>query len=95
MKWDWKDWSNLVWLTLTILCVTFELLGVYRIGPWRTLSETIWVDESRFHILYLLIGGFVCGLGLHFSPNRLNFFESMGAGLIIVTVAYLLAYWPK
>lgn len=94
--WDWRYWSNLVWIALALVVIAFELMGVWRVGPWRTLSETIWVDEQHFHVLYLLIGGFLSGLGMHFSPNRLDFWESMGGGLLLVTALYLIALaWPK
>lgn len=94
MRWDWTNWSNLVWGLLTVLVIAFELLGVFRVGPWRSLSETIWLDEDHVHIIYLLIGGFLCGLGLHFL-SRTPFWWSMGIGLVIVVLSHILDGWPK
>lgn len=94
---NWKIWSNIVWITLTLIVIGFELAGLFRLGPWRSLSETIWFDENHFWPLYLIVGGFVQGLLLHFSPTRTNFWESMGIGFVLVAVAYCVAafVWPK
>lgn len=94
MKWDWVNWSNLVWGTLVATLVTIELLGVFRVGPWRTLSETVWIDEERYNVLYFLIGGFLCALSLHFL-SRVPFWWSLGIGATIALLSHLLSGWPK
>lgn len=87
-------WSNLVWGGMTAFVIAVELLGYFKVGPWRTLSETIWLDENQFHVIYLLVGSFLCGLTLHFL-SRIPFWHAIVLGLVVGVISHLISGWPK
>lgn len=95
MSWDWVDWSNLVWgLAIGVGFMTLELTGWLHLAPWRTLSETIWVDEGHYHILYLLIAAILMGLMLHFL-SRIPLWHAFALGLVVAVLSHLIDGWPK
>lgn len=95
VKWNWIDTSNLVWgLAIGVGFMFLELSGVWDAFGWRTLSQTVWADEARYHILYLLVGALLCGLALHFL-SRVPLGFALAIGLVVAVLSHLLDGWPK
>lgn len=68
------EWNLTVWGGWLALFLVLEFLGLFRVVPWITLSETVWTWEHRFKALALLIAGGLFVLILHFAfrwPERL------------------------
>lgn len=65
--------SRIVWGSWLLLFLVLELLGLYRVFPWVTLSETVWDLEAKYRILACLIAGGLFVLTLHLAfrwPER-------------------------
>lgn len=94
MSWGWVNWSNAIWSVWIGIFLVLELTGGFRVVPWRTLSETVWIDEIDYPVLNLLVGGFLVGLILHFL-NRTPLALAIGLGIGLALVSHLIDHWPK
>lgn len=83
--------SDLVWSLWLILFLVLELTAFFGIAPWRTLSETSWLNESHYPILRTLLLGFLIGLGVHIRWQTGLFRTTAGGVLIAVVLNYLWA----
>lgn len=53
-------WSYFVWGLWALAFLVLEMLGLFRVGPWVTLSETLWALEAlSLYIKLALLGGLV------------------------------------
>lgn len=65
--------SRLVWGGWLALFLVLEFLGLFRVVPWVTLSETVWDLEAKYRVLACLIAGGLFVLTLHLAfrwPER-------------------------
>lgn len=66
-------WSLVVWGAWLALFLALELLGYFRVGPWITLSETVWGLEMKYRLIALFVAGGLFMLILHLAfrwPER-------------------------
>lgn len=59
--------SYLVWSLWLLAFVVLELLGVYRVFGWVTLSETSWTAQREHPWLTVPLFGFLVGLSFHIA----------------------------
>lgn len=57
--------SYAVWSAWLVLFLVLELMGLWRVGPWVTLSETSWHAQETYRWLVIPLFGFIMGLSVH------------------------------
>lgn len=65
--WGYIYWGA-IWLLLGFLLP--ELLGEFRVAPWRTLSETVWHSESTYWFVAPALFATFIALSFHFFYRR-------------------------
>ena len=83
--WGYIYWG-VVWILLGFL--TAELLGLFAIAPWPTLSETVWHSEN-YPIVKPLLFATLLTLIVHFLYQR-PLWHSVAFGIGIALVAHWL-----
>ena len=84
--WGYLYWGA-VWLLAGFLLP--ELLGEYRIAPWRTLSQTVWHSERTYWFVSPLLFATFIALSLHFFYRR-GLGWSIAVGVVLALVAHLI-----
>lgn len=92
MHWNW---SYAVWSAWLLEFLLLELLGVFRVGPWVTLSETSWHAEDTYHVLYKLLAGFLLGLSAHITlrltgNHHITLWKAVAFGMMVAFAAPLM-----
>lgn len=83
--------SDLVWALWLLLFLVLELGAFFGVAPWRTLSETSWLNEREYPILKTLLLGFLIGLGVHIRWQTGLLRTTIGGMLIAVVLNFLWA----
>ena len=83
--WSYAYWGG-VWLLLGFFAA--ELAGYYRVAPWGTFSETVWVSE-RYPLVGPLVFATLIFLSVHFLYHR-ALWQSIAFGLTIALAAHWL-----
>lgn len=84
--WGYLYWG-LIWLLVGFLLP--ELLGEFRIAPWRTLSETVWHGERTYSWFSPLLFATFIALSLHFFYRRALVLSAI-TGLALALAAHLI-----
>lgn len=84
--WGYLYWG-LIWLLVGFLLP--ELLGEFRIAPWRTLSETVWHSEHTYWFVSPALFALFIALSLHFFYRR-GLTLSILTGLALALAAHLI-----
>jgi hypothetical protein len=81
-----------VWLLVGFLVA--ELLGLYGIAPWPTLSETTWHAIRTYPLVASGLFGLLIGLGAHLLYSR-PLLVSLLFGIVVSAAAHLTdKAWP-
>lgn len=84
--WGYIYWGA-IWLLIGFLLP--ELLGEYRVAPWRTLSETVWHSERTYPFVAPALFATFIALSLHFFYHR-RLEWSVIVGLALAMAAHLI-----
>lgn len=91
MRWVW---SYAVWSGWLLAFLALELAGLYRVGPWVTLSETSWHAQATYRWLIIPLFGFILGLSLHIglrlSGTHVALWRAALFGMIVAAALQLL-----
>jgi len=79
--------SVIVWgIVILVLGLAVELVGLNRVAPWVTLSETAWWIEKAVPIMQSVFFGFLIGLAVHIRFHTKFGHAELGGILIAVVV---------
>ena len=81
--------SELIWGFWIALFLALEIPAALGLVPWKTLSETAWLDEQRYAILKTILFGFLIGLAVHIRFQTGLLKTSIGGIVIALILNYL------
>lgn len=87
-------YSYLIWGAWGALFLVLELVGLWRLAPWVTLSETSWKLEAEHWLIHALFFGFLLGLLMHIVFKG-EMWKTQLAGIVFaLLVHYVNNRWP-